>query len=491
MKLSAHKTRIVCTIGPASRSETVLEKLICEGMNVARLNFAHGTLQEHRDTIRSIRTVAAKLTQYCSIMVDLPGPKIRIGKLRNEPLMLEKGGRIVLTTEDIVGTADRISVSYKLLPESVSPGSTIVLNDGFIQLQVEKVVGEDVYCSTIIGGVLHSHKGLHLPGVKIFADAVSDEDIGLVDFALQEGIDTFGVSFVERANDITKVRDFARKKGRSIFIVAKIEREEAIHNFDEILAAADAIMIARGDLGVQIPLEKVPAVQKKLIRKANLSGRPVITATQMLSSMTENIRPSRAEVSDVANAILDGTDCVMLSEESAIGKFPIEAVNMLAKIATSTEAYFTDACNHDAFDNYDRADDIHLVDIISRNVRNTVQCLAPTAVIVPTNSGYTARMVSRFRLPVWIVAVSPQEATCRALQFSWGVCPVFAPEHPGDWASFAGRWVRSEGLGMGLALLTEGPSPGNPGTNPRLEIIDLNRCGIEKNMPTPDQQSLT
>ena len=485
MTLPDHKTKIVCTIGPASRSDTVLERLISGGMNVARLNFAHGSLEEHKETIRNIRAMAFKLNRYCQIMVDLPGPKIRIGKLRNEPLLLEKGNEVILTTKDIVGTADRIPVAYEQLPQSVVPGSLVVLNDGFIQLSVEKVSGNDVYCRTIIGGSLLSRKGLHVPGAKIFAEAVSDSDIKLVDFALREGIDTFGVSFVETANDIVKVRDFARKKGKNIFVVAKIERLEAINNFDEILVAADAIMIARGDLGVQISLEDVPGVQKKLISKANLSGRPVITATQMLMSMTENIRPTRAEVSDVANAILDGTDCVMLSEESAMGKFPVEAVSMLARIATATEAYRAHAYVGDVSTDYDRDEDIHLVNLISRNVRHTVETLVPTAVIVPTVSGYTARMISRFRLHVWIAAVSPEEATCRALQFSYGVTPVHAPGHPEPWSLFARHWVRSVGLAQGWVVLTEGPSRNHPEAHPRLEIIDLRIDGIGEYESSP------
>jgi len=483
MTLPDHKTKIVCTIGPASRSETVLKRLISGGMNVARLNFAHGSLEEHKENIRNIRATAAKLNRYCQIMVDLPGPKIRIGKLIDEPLLLENGNEVILTTKDIISMVGRIPVAYKQLPDSVVPGSMVVLNDGFIQLRVEKVSGDDVYCRTIIGGPLLSRKGLHIPGAKIIADAVSDSDIELVDFALREGIDTFGVSFVETAKDIVKIRDFARKKERTIFVVAKIERAEAINNFDEILVAADAIMIARGDLGVQISLEDVPGVQKKLIRKANLSGRPVITATQMLMSMTENIRPTRAEVSDVANAILDGTDCVMLSEESAMGKFPVEAVSMLARIAVATEAYRTHAYVRDVFTDNDRDDDIHLVNLISRNVRHTVESLPIAAVIVPTVSGYTARMISRFRLPVWIAAVSPEEATCRALQFSYGVAPIHTPVHPDDWSVFAGRWVRSVGLAEGLVVLSEGPSRNHPEAHHRLEIIDLRTGGIGKHEP--------
>jgi pyruvate kinase len=337
MKFPDHKTKIVCTIGPASRSEKVLEQMIEQGMNVARLNFAHGNPDSHKKDIRHIRAAAAKLQRYCLIMVDLPGPKISIGKLREEPLVLEKGDTVILTVKDIPGTSERIPVEYKKLPESVSPGSLIFLNDGFIQLRVEKVSADEVTCRTIIGGPLRSHKGLSLPGVRISADVISESDLAFVDFALGEGIDTFGVSFTESADDVMKLRNFAKKIGKSVHVAAKIERAEAINNIDEILDAADAIMIARGDMGVQIPLEDVPAVQKKLIHKANLLGRPVITATQMLVTMTENIRPTRAEVSDVANAVLDGTDAVMLSEETAIGRYPVESVEMMAKIISSAE----------------------------------------------------------------------------------------------------------------------------------------------------------
>ncbi len=429
MKLPAHKTKIVCTIGPTSRSEAVLERLIEQGMNVARLNFAHGTPEEHKEDIRRIRAVATKLQRYCLIMVDLPGPKIRVGNLRDAPLLLEKGDEVILTTRDILGTADRIPVEYKRLPESVSPGSLIFLNDGFIQLQVERISADEVFCRTIIGGPLLSHKGLNLPGVKIFADAVSDTDLEFVDFALHEGVDAFGVSFAETADDIIKVREFAGKRDRSVYVVAKIERAEAIKNIDGILNAADAIMIARGDLGVQVPIEDVPAVQKKLIHKANLLGRPVITATQMLVSMTENIRPTRAEVSDVANAILDGTDAVMLSEETAIGRYPVEAVEMMAKIATSIEreweairalsdlrAYFREGAGPGK---------ATAEDIVSLNAVEAAQALKIHYIAVTTQSGGTPRLISRFKPGCWILSFGGNEKANNLLALSYGVFPVF------------------------------------------------------------------
>ena len=428
MRLPAHKTKIVCTIGPASRSEDVLEQLILQGMNVARLNFAHGTVQGHREDIRRIRAVADRTERSCLIMADLPGPKIRIGKLMNEPLLLEKGNEVILTARNLVGTADQIPVEYKRLPESVNPGSLIFLNDGFIQLQVEKVSGDKVFCRTLIGGPLLSFKGLNLPGVKIFADAVSDKDLEFVAFALQEGLDAFGVSFVETADDIHKVKAFAQKDGQSAYVVAKIERAEAIVNFDEIVTAADAIMIARGDLGVQIPLEDVPAVQKKLIHKANLLGRPVITATQMLLSMTENIRPTRAEVSDVANAIFDGTDAVMLSEETAIGRYPVESVEMLAKIATSTEREreavhaLADLPAH--FRTGAGSGNYRVEDLFSLNTAESANALNVRYILAHTQSKDAACLISRFKPDCWVLSFSGDERTNNFLALSYGVYPI-------------------------------------------------------------------
>jgi pyruvate kinase len=448
--LPAHKTKIVCTIGPASRSEAVLEQLISRGMNVARLNFAHGTLLGHREDIRRIRTVAAKTERSCMIMADLPGPKIRIGKLVNEPLLLEKGNEVILTVQDAVGTTDQIPVEYKRLPESVNPGSLIFLNDGFIQLQVEKVSKDKVFCRTVIGGPLLSYKGLHLPGVKIFADAVSDMDLEFVAFALQEGVDAFGVSFAETADDIRKVKAFAQKNGQSAYVVAKIERAEAIANFDEIVTAADAIMIARGDLGVQIPIEDVPAVQKKLINKANLLGRPVITATQMLLSMTENIRPTRAEVSDVANAIFDGTDAVMLSEETAIGKYPVETVEMIAKIATSAErerksvqaladlpAYFRTGAGSDSFP---------VADVFSLNAAECAKALQVRYILAHTQNKGTARFISRFKPDCWILSFSDEGKPNNFPALSYGVCPVCLGDDTKAFSDMAMQFLIKAGM---------------------------------------------
>jgi pyruvate kinase len=450
MRLPAYKTKIVCTIGPASGSEAVVERLILQGMNVARLNFAHGTLQGHSENIGCIRAVAAKLQRNCLIMADLPGPKIRIGKLLEEPLMLEKGNAVVLTTKDIAGTSGKIPVDYKRLAESVAPGSMIFLNDGFIQLKVEKVSGGDVFCRTVIGGPLLSYKGLNFPGVKIFADAVSETDLGYVAFALRQGVDAFSVSFAETAEDIRKVKAFAKEKGQSAYVIAKIERAEAIDNFDAIVSAADAIMIARGDLGVQIPIEDVPAVQKKLINKANLLGRPVITATQMLLSMTENIRPTRAEVSDVANAIFDGTDAVMLSEETAIGKYPVETVEMIAKIAASAErqrkavgaladlpAYFKTGAG---------SGNTRVEDIISLNAVESANVLNVRYILTGGQSRDAAGLISRFKPDCWILPCGGDEKTNNFLALSYGVYPVCLDYKTNTFTDMAMNFLAGAGM---------------------------------------------
>ena len=450
MRLPTHKTKIVCTIGPASRSEAVLEQLMLRGMNVARLNFAHGTQQGHREDIQRIRTVAARLEHHCLIMADLPGPKIRIGQLLEEPLLLEKGDEAVLTVKDAASAPNHIPVAYKRLPESVTEGDVIFLNDGFIQLRVETVSGQDVFCRTVIGGPLLSHKGLSIPGVRIIAQAVSETDLAFVDFALQEGVNAFGVSFVETAADLLKVKEFAQKRGHTAYVVAKIERAEAIENIDGILGATDAIMIARGDMGVQIPLQDVPAVQKKLIRKANLLGRPVITATQMLVSMTENIRPTRAEVSDVANAILDGTDAVMLSEETAIGRYPAEAAEMLGKIAISTErdekpfgrqadmpAYFRAAAGSGT---------ATVEDVVTLNAVESADALDARYILTRTQGRAAPCLISRFRPDCWILSHGGDEKTNNLLSLAYGVYPVTFDNAKGDLAGTAVRWLIETGL---------------------------------------------
>lgn len=473
--LSSNKTKIVCTIGPASDSPEIMQKMLEAGMNIARLNFSHGEFSWHKTTINNLRRAAHTAHKCVTIMADLPGPKMRIGELAEEFVTLKRGDEFTLTTDEIIGDQQRASVSFSRLPAVVKAGDVLFLNDGIIHMEVVKVEDKDVHCCLLVGGELRSRKGLNLPGIDLGVSAFTEHDHECLKFALENGVDAISQSFVETAADIDAVRAAAAALGYHPFIIAKIERAGALTHIDEILNAADGIMVARGDLGVETPLERIAIVQKQLIGKANLLGKPVITATQMLESMVEHYRPTRAESTDVANAILDGTDCVMLSEESAMGKFPVEAVNVLARIATATESYRNEVSVPEIFSEYDRECNDHLqfMNVVSRNVQHTVSELATTAVIVHTVNGHTARMISRFKLPVWIAAISTDKTTCSGLHFSYGVSPVFTSELPHNWNAFAKKWVQDEELPDGLVVLIDGPSTNNPNANHRLEIIDL------------------
>ncbi len=481
MKLPDHKIKIICTIGPASRSLPMLQDLIKSGMNVARLNFSHAGTAEHQENIRNIYKAAKKLDRRVAILVDLPGAKMRVGKLSSEPLELTKGQQVTLTTEEVSGTALLIPVEYKQLAASVSKGSNIFLNDGFIQLRVKEISGNDIVCHVVIGGTLLSHKGINLPGAKLFVEPITDKDLEFIKFGLNEGVSTFGLSFIEKAADINKVREFAKKIGRTVYLVAKIERRAAIKNFDEILKAADAIMIARGDLGVEIPLEEVPAIQKKLIRKANVMGRPVITATQMLESMTHNTRPTRAEVTDVANAILDGTDAIMLSEETAIGTYPVETVKMMAKIATFTEhqrnirELSNDACQE--VTNAVRQKTLTIPDMVSLNVSESAEELSARYILAPTLSGGTARRISRFKPRCWILSYSTQKETCDFLAFSYGVYPFLMKEKSSNWYADIIKMIRNHGLVKtgDPVIFTERRFSEKPGGTDSLGIVTIEK----------------
>jgi pyruvate kinase len=473
MKLPAHKTKIVCTIGPASASLEMMQRLLQAGMNIARINFSHGEAAGHAQVIADLRRAAALTGRRLAIMADLPGPKIRIGSLAVEPLDLPSGGQITLTTAEVPGDQNRLSVPFAPLPQVVKPGDKIYINDGFVELEVIQAAGQEVLCRVVVGGRLLAKKGLNLPGLDLGISAFTDHDYQCLKVALECGVDAVSQSFVESAADIEALRRAAASLGGSPFVIAKIERSRALANLEEILQAADGIMIARGDLGVEVPIEQVPVVQKEITRRANMVGKPVITATQMLESMTASRRPTRAEATDVANAILDGTDCVMLSGESAVGRFPEEATAMLAKIAAAIEPHRAYSFRPDLLGPQEAWANLRPADIIAASVGSLAAKIAPVAIFVPTRSGATARSIARFHLQPWIVAVSSQPATCQNLQFSYGVFPVLEPDHPQNWRQFIRGWLQEHGLTGQLALLTEGPSRRHPEANNRLEIIPL------------------
>lgn len=469
MSLSKHKTKIIATIGPASESPEMLERLIRAGMNIARLNFSHGDFAGHAGRIVRIRAAEKATGRRVAIMADLPGPKMRIGKIDPEPVLLVPGEPFTLTSDGIVGDAQRVSMSFEPLPRVVKPGDRLFLNDGLIQLLVKRVAGNDVECTVAVGGELRSKKGLNLPGINLGISAFTDHDRTCLEFALANGVDAVSQSFVETAADIEAVRAAAKSFGREPFIIAKIERSDALVNFDEILKVADGIMVARGDLGVEVPIEEMAILQKQLIAKASLAGKPVITATQMLESMITSRLPTRAESTDVANAILDGTDCIMLSGESAVGHFPEEAVTMLAKIAAYTEGHRPPArlIELKAMSPAP-ATATEAIAAVVEHALDTVPC---AAVFVPTKSGATARMISRFNPAVWNVALSRDEAVCQGLAFSYGVHPVQLADDPENWRDFARDWLQKNQLPGAVAMLVAGPSSRNPDSNHRLEFL--------------------
>ncbi len=476
MTLPGHKTKIVCTIGPASREPRILRQMIRAGMNVARLNFSHGNLETHADDIRRIRAAADELGQPVAVMADLPGPKIRLGALAVEPTLLKKGDRVTLTTRDVPGNSQLIPVAYPQLPQSVAEGSTIYINDGAILLKVQEVAHETVVCRVVIGGPILSHKGVNLPGAQIFLEPVSERELALVDFGLSHGIDIFGISFVEKADDILKVKQFARAKGREVFTIAKIERAKAVADIDALLAVTDGLMIARGDLGVEMQIEEIPVVQKRLIRKANAACRPVITATQMLLSMTDNTRPTRAESTDVANAILDGSDALMLSEETAIGRYPVETVRMMARIARSTERHRKDAPQEGAGECERRGSrPPETSEVISRGAVNTAEALKARFVLTPTATGATARRVARFKPGAWILSFCETPRIRDFLLFSYGVAPFILHEKEGDWYRTITTFLKNTGRAEtgDVAVLTQGQYSPQHQTTDSIAVVTI------------------
>ncbi|ANY74841.1 pyruvate kinase [Paenibacillus ihbetae] len=416
------KTKIVCTIGPSSESLENTKKLIMAGMNVARLNFSHGDFEEHGNRIKNIRQACEELNKTVAILLDTKGPEIRTGKLEVEPIELVQDEYITLTTEDILGDKNRISITYKELPNDVQVGSTILIDDGLIGLTVVEIQGTEIRCRVVNGGTIKSKKGVNVPGVAISLPGITEKDASDIVFGIEQGIDFIAASFVRKASDVLEIRELLKKhNAEHIQIISKIENQQGVDNLDEILEVSDGLMVARGDLGVEIPAEEVPLVQKRMIEKCNLAGKPVITATQMLDSMQRNPRPTRAEASDVANAIFDGTDAIMLSGETAAGKYPVESVLTMSRIAEKAES----ALNYrEMFLKQRIAQETSVTEAISQSVAISALDLNAKAIISSTESGQTARMVSKYRPQAPIIAVTTQDRTLRRLALTWGVTPV-------------------------------------------------------------------
>jgi pyruvate kinase len=415
-------SKIVCTIGPASRSAKIIERLLQAGMDVARLNFSHGSHADHAQSIGLIRAAAVKHEKPIAILGDLQGPKIRTGPLAGgSAVLLRAGQRFVITTARVLGDSTRVSTVFRPLPREVHRGDRILLSDGLIELRVEQVRGQEVVCQVVNGGALGEHKGINLPGIQLRVPALTPKDRSDLIFALKHGVNYIAVSFVRRPEDVVLAKTLIRRAGKDTPVIAKLEKPEAIENLDSILRVADGVMVARGDLGVEMSPERVPVVQKMIINRARQVRRPVITATQMLESMTENPRPTRAEASDVANAIFDGSDAVMLSAETASGKYPVEAVNMMARIIEDAEASIAE------FPRPAPQEKLKVAETVAELVCHASRELHMKLIAVFTHSGFTARLVSRYRPLVPIVAFSPEADTRRRLALIWGVCPRNIP----------------------------------------------------------------
>lgn len=419
------KTKIVATIGPATESEEMLTKMLKAGMNVMRLNFSHGDFPEHQNRVNNLRSVMKKTGQHAAILQDLGGPKIRLGEFYQERVDLKTGDKIVITTEKIVGDEKKVSISYKEFPKEVKPGDKVMVDDGKKQFEVLSIKGNEVTCKIIVGGNTKGRRGVNLPDTDISMSCLTEKDLKDVEFGIKNKVDFIALSFVRKPSDIVELREILKKKKCDAGIIAKIETPQAVKNIDEIISLVDGLMIARGDLAIEVPYQKVPGYQKMMIQKCNDAGKPVITATQMMESMIKSPVATRAEVSDVANAILDGTDAVMLSEETTLGEFPINAVTVMATVASEIEANYPER----EIVRVGINGDTKISDSITSSVVKTAHDVGAKVIVALTDSGFTARMVSRHKPNAMIIALTPHERTSNKLCLFFGCKSLTVPRY--------------------------------------------------------------
>ena len=468
------KTKIICTIGPASESEERLKELMLAGMNVARLNFSHGTHEEQKVKLTRVIKVSNELGLPVATLLDTKGPEIRLKDFEGGKAMLEAGQQFTLTTDEVMGTAEKASITYKNLKDDVKKGMTILIDDGKIEMTIEKITENDIVCRVINGGAVSNHKGINVPGAILSMPYISDVDRADITFCAQMGFDFLAASFVRCKEDVLEVRKILDEHKSKAKIIAKIENMQGIDNLDDILEVSDGIMVARGDMGVEIPLEEVPVIQKTMIKKAVAKGKHVITATQMLESMINNPRPTRAETADVANAIYDGTTAIMLSGESAAGKYPLEAVKTMARIAERTEQDI-DYSGRMKKVTQDMKGDITTA--ISHATCTTAADLNAAAIITVTMSGFTAGMVSRFKPGCTIIGCSVNPRVCRQLNLLWGVEPLLIEKKDTAGDLFEEATLQAKKAGLikegDVVVLTAGVPLGTTGTTNMLRVIEV------------------
>ena len=468
------KTKIICTIGPSSESEERLKELMLAGMNVARFNFSHGSHEEHKRKYDRMIKVSNELGLPVAALLDTKGPEIRLKNIEGGKCELEAGQKFILKTEDIIGNSEKVSITYKNLKDDISEGTTILIDDGLIEMVVDEITDADIICTVINGGPISNHKGVNVPGASLSMPYISDVDRSDIMFGCDMGFDYLAASFVRCKEDILEVRKIIDELGSHMKIIAKIENMQGIHNLEEILSVSDGIMVARGDLGVEIPMEEVPVVQKRMIKMAEAQGKHVITATQMLESMIKNPRPTRAETTDIANAIYDGTTAIMLSGETAAGAYPVEAVKTMARIAERTEQ------DIDYNSRMKRRENIEKFDIttaISHATCTTAMDLNATAIITVTLSGFTAGMIARYKPKCPIIACSVSPRICRQMNLAWGVTPVWIARESTTDDLFDVAVHSAEEAGYikkgDTVVLTAGVPLGVPGRTNMIRVVEV------------------
>lgn len=466
------KTKIVCTLGPSTDKESVLKQMMIEGMNVARCNFSHGTYEEHKKRMTMVKKLRKEVGKPVAILLDTKGPEVRVKDFKEGKVMLEAGQLFTLTADEVEGTKDKVSVTYNRLYEDLEVGMRVLIDDGLIEMKVEKVDKNDIVCRVINGGVVSNHKGVNVPDVDLSMPYISDKDREDILFGISQDVDFIAASFVQKKEDILQLRKLLEKNGgEDIKIISKIENAQGVANIDDIIEVSDGIMVARGDMGVEIPYEEVPVIQKKIIKKVYRAGKQVITATQMLESMIKNPRPTRAETTDIANAVYDGTSAIMLSGETAAGSYPVEAVRTMVKIAERTER---DVDYRNRFFELERGANPDITDAICHATCTTALDLNAKAIVTVTKSGRSARMISRYRPECDIISCATTEKVCRQLSLSWGVTPLVIKEEKEVFDLFDKAIMAAEKIGLlhkgDLTVITSGVPIGFSGTTNMIKV---------------------